>query len=285
MVALIHEGLVRHDTDHPVFHGSYDWHSSVHAHWAALRASREFGHTSHQTHLLNRLTGHRFRRELDALLTDDTFEMPYGRAWLLLLCRELEREYGVDSGPATERVASTLGNWLYSKPLKADTGEYQNHSWAVLQLYKWYVHRGADEQAKQLQRRVSVELVTGGLTPQQDVDRAEFFSRWGMQALTIGHVLGVDALRHWLSTWPVEVPTPIVAYRSVHHLGLNASRAWALHMVGEVAPTGGWRKAYLHHVRASVSLLPSHGEDYVAFGHWVPQFVVYAWLLDAARHG
>ena len=34
--------------------------------------------------------------------------------------------------------------------------------------------------------------------------------------------------------------------------------------------------AYHRHVEASLQLMEGYADDYVAFGHWVPQFIVYA---------
>src|SRR4030095_6808193 len=36
----IAEAIQRRDTRHAIFHGCYDWHSAVHAHWALLRIGR-----------------------------------------------------------------------------------------------------------------------------------------------------------------------------------------------------------------------------------------------------
>ena len=41
----IHTAAQREDTGHAVFHGCYDWHSAVHAHWALLRVARVTGQT------------------------------------------------------------------------------------------------------------------------------------------------------------------------------------------------------------------------------------------------
>jgi Protein of unknown function (DUF2891) len=52
---------------HPVFYGSYDWHSCVHSYWMLAR----------------------LRRRFLAAPTERGFERPYGWAWLLKLAEEL----------------------------------------------------------------------------------------------------------------------------------------------------------------------------------------------------
>lgn len=76
-----------------VFTGSFDWHSSVHAHWALLSIARLTHDTPLQRKLLSRLTPENIEAER-AFLNDVKnieFEMPYGRAWLLLMLAELSK--------------------------------------------------------------------------------------------------------------------------------------------------------------------------------------------------
>src|SRR2546423_1314526 len=80
---------------HPVFYGSFDWHSCVHGYWMLVRLHRRF-----------ETLRARIRPVIDAQVTPDnvaqelaylrdpirrTFERPYGMAWLLLLGAELAR--------------------------------------------------------------------------------------------------------------------------------------------------------------------------------------------------
>ena len=43
LAGIIARSIVRTDTTHAVFHGCYDWHSSVHGHWALVRVARVTG--------------------------------------------------------------------------------------------------------------------------------------------------------------------------------------------------------------------------------------------------
>ena len=76
-----------------VFTGSYDWHSSVHAHWALLSMARLTDDVQLQRKLLSRLTPQNLEAERTFLNTAENveFEMPYGRAWLLLMLAELSK--------------------------------------------------------------------------------------------------------------------------------------------------------------------------------------------------
>src|SRR5215510_11799507 len=83
-------------TLHPVFWGSYDWHSCVHMHWTLVRLLRRFPAHSladeTRAHLGGRLTRAAVAGELTTLRGPhrQTFERPYGWGWLLKLAAELE---------------------------------------------------------------------------------------------------------------------------------------------------------------------------------------------------
>lgn len=90
---------------HPIFYGSFDWHSSVHGHWLLVRALRnypELGQGADVRRLLDeRFTPDNVKAEvayLDQPLRA-TFERTYGWAWLLKLAAEL-RVVVKDPAPA-----------------------------------------------------------------------------------------------------------------------------------------------------------------------------------------
>ncbi len=74
-----------------VFRNSFDWHSSVHAHWASLSIARLTGDLKSEQAILARLSDQALERERDYLAKNPTFELPYGRAWLAVLLDELAR--------------------------------------------------------------------------------------------------------------------------------------------------------------------------------------------------
>src|SRR5262249_37414877 len=96
---LLH--VVRSDDDvapphelHPVFHGSFDWHSAVPGHWGVLRVLRcasDAGVARDAWPVLERrLVAERLGGERRYLATPERagFERPYGLAWLLQLAAE-----------------------------------------------------------------------------------------------------------------------------------------------------------------------------------------------------
>jgi hypothetical protein len=86
---------------HPVFYGSFDWHSSVHGHWLLVRAITRFPKLAQSADVI-RLLDARFTQENIAAevayLNQNlraTFERTYGWAWLLKLAAELEEGFNL----------------------------------------------------------------------------------------------------------------------------------------------------------------------------------------------
>ena len=99
---------------HPVFYGSFDWHSSVHGHWLLIRALRMFPEVAQADEvralLDRRLTPEAIAGEVAYLSQKGraTFERPYGWGWLLKLAAELHFN---DSKPLTPALAAAFKRW------------------------------------------------------------------------------------------------------------------------------------------------------------------------------
>src|SRR5258708_2086524 len=80
---------------HPMFYGSFDWHSSVHGHWLLVRALRNYPELGHAPELIalldKRFTPEKVAAEVEYLgqKLRETFERTYGWAWLLKLAAEI----------------------------------------------------------------------------------------------------------------------------------------------------------------------------------------------------
>ncbi|SHH63495.1 DUF2891 family protein [Halobaculum gomorrense] len=80
---------------HPVFYGCFDWHSAVHSHWCLVRALRVFPEHPDREAIVagidEQLTPDGVAGEIAWFDEHETFERPYGWAWLLALAAELDR--------------------------------------------------------------------------------------------------------------------------------------------------------------------------------------------------
>lgn len=97
---------------HPAFHGSLDWHSSVHMQWSALRlASSGLVQPERAEHLLGLLDGRlgpeQVRAEVAYLRAHPGFERPYGWGWALALVAEA-RAVVAEQRPGHEQARTWL---------------------------------------------------------------------------------------------------------------------------------------------------------------------------------
>jgi hypothetical protein len=82
---------------HPIFYGSFDWHSCVHAYWLLARLLRRHPDSPRSERIRaifhSAFSPAHVSAELAYLARPytDGFERPYGWAWLLMLAAELAR--------------------------------------------------------------------------------------------------------------------------------------------------------------------------------------------------
>ena len=105
----------RHNT--PIFYGCYDWHSSVHSHWMLVRLARLYPEAPYVDRALALLSSNfaptNFVGEFKYLSAGhrQTFERPYGLAWLLQLGAEL-RQWPAEYAQAWAVGIEPLETWV-----------------------------------------------------------------------------------------------------------------------------------------------------------------------------
>ena len=109
----------------PAFYGCYDWHSAVHGHWLLARLARLFPSAPFAREALAALHSNITAAHIAGEVAyfngtgRETFERPYGLAWLLQLSAEL-REWSTPEGrslaatiaPLEATVVARLNAWL-----------------------------------------------------------------------------------------------------------------------------------------------------------------------------
>jgi hypothetical protein len=128
---VIAEGIVTTSPHHAsskggssLFAGSWDWHSAVHAHWALLCIARVRNDKVLEAWLDKRLTDKALRAERDYLKKNAGFELPYGRAWLLMVLFELRRRSrkSAEITKLTEETQESVVGWLERSSFPELTG-------------------------------------------------------------------------------------------------------------------------------------------------------------------
>ncbi len=287
-VPILKDAIERKDTEHAIFHGCYDWHSSVHGHWALLRIARTVKrHKALADRVLERFTATALEAESADLVKRPAFELPYGRAWFLRLAIEAD---SIKPHEPLRRVASvqakTLIEYLEKGSPTPASREYANDAWALVQVHAFFRYVKDDAGCSRVEEIVRERFLGDEkLSFGSDNERQEFFSRFGNWVHLIAETLDETTLHAFLKKRPIADADlkPIVhAKPRPHHFGMNWSRAWALKKLSRKAPEAErkrFEQAYEAHVRQGLKEFAAHKGDYAAYDHWVPQFAVYALTL------
>jgi len=125
---------------HPIFYGSYDWHSCVHSYWMLARLLRRFPGIAAASAIRGlfdeQLTGEKIAAE-GAYLAAPTargFKRPYGWAWLLKLAEELtchDRAWGAALAPLAEAFAQRFRDFLPLATYPVRVGAHFNTAFAL----------------------------------------------------------------------------------------------------------------------------------------------------------
>ena len=268
------------DTEHVIFHGCWDWHSSVHGHWALLESSHLLDDKENLEWVSERLQSKNMEEEIRYLKDNPEFEMPYGRAWYLRLMMRLEQITGFgDYKCLVQEIALDLREWIENSIRDPSISEYKNPSWALIQLHDWGMHFEDSETVDWVIKKTKENFLEPKINMNLDREgTGEFFSLWGLQTYLIYTALGADELSKWLEDdYNLSVVDDL---NTDHHLAINASRAWGFDCAYLATSDQKWKMAYDEHVQVSIDLHPVWKNDRRAYAHWVPQFTLYSILMD-----
>jgi hypothetical protein len=282
-------------TLHPIFHGSFDWHSCVHGWWQVMRLLRRFPDMPEAAAIHARadamLVRDKAAGELAYLQRPGAagFERPYGWAWLLALHDELgrheERRWAEALEPLASAFAARFHGFLPRLTYPIRVGTHPNSSFAMLLAHRWAAGHDPALAALIAARALDwFEQDRGCQAWEPGGD--EFLSPALMEAHLMRHVLPAAEFTAWFDAFLPEIPETLlnpafVSDRSdgkIAHLdGLNLSRAWCWRGIAAAMPAGHRVVAMAgdaadRHLAAS---LPHIADDYMG-EHWLASFVVLA---------
>jgi hypothetical protein len=287
---------------HPIFFGSYDWHSCVHGYWLLARLMRRYPDLSAAPRITalfdEHITSANVAAECAYLDRPEarSFERPYGWGWLLALQAELDHHKDGAGRRAAERLyplaeafALRFSAFLPLADYPIRTGVHSSTAFA-LRLAADYAEPNDPDLFALMRDKVLVwyggDRAAQAWEPSQD----DFLSPTLMEAECMRRFLAPQAFAAWFADFlpraaagePATLFTPArVSDRSdgkIAHLdGLNFSRAWcwraiagALGDAHPVAPRA--RAAADTHIAAS---LPHVAGDYMG-EHWLATFALLA---------
>ncbi|HEU4722355.1 MAG TPA: DUF2891 domain-containing protein [Gemmatimonadaceae bacterium] len=287
----------------PAFYGCYDWHSSVHGHWLLARLVRTFPNerfaTDASAALEANLTPAHIAGEVAYLTAPgrETFERPYGLAWLLQLGAEL-RETRTPAAaalssalkPLEAAVVARLEAWVPKLAYPIREGEHAQTAFAFGLILDY-----ARETHPALATMVVTKLREFHLRDRDcpihyEPSGQDFLSPCIAEADVMRRVLPPAEFAAWLTAFLPRLPTTdsgawlplgVVTDKSdgklAHLDGLNLSRAWMLEGIAAGLPSDDPRRRALLAAAASHAaggLAAVTGEHY-AGGHWLGSFATY----------
>jgi hypothetical protein len=287
---------------HPIFYGSFDWHSCVHGWWQLLRLIRLYPDLE---------AAPAIRARADAMFVPDKvagelaylerpgaagFERPYGWAWMLALHDEASRHdasWAATLEPLALFFARRFADFLPRLTYPLRVGTHFNSGFALTLAWDW-----AGERDSALRHEIAT-VARDWFGKDRDCQAwepggDEFLSPALCEAMLISRVLAAASFRSWFDAFlphvgagePASLFTPaIVSDRTdgkIAHLdGLNLTRAWCWRVIaaklGPSHPVAARAEATAAaHLAVS---LPHLGDDYMG-EHWLATFALLA--LEAA---
>jgi hypothetical protein len=281
---------------HPIFFGSFDWHSCVHGYWLLMRTLRLFPETAAaaptRALLDEMLTAENVAGELAYLDRAYTggFERPYGWAWLLALHAEAQRHeagWADNLAPLAEAFAARFLIYLPKLTYPIRTGTHFNTAFAMILALGWAEANHA-ALAGLIRDRAADYYGSDRDCPAWEPGGDDFLSGALTEALLMRRVLGPAEFATWFAAFlprlaegdPASLFAPaFVSDRSdgkIAHLdGVNLSRAWCWRGIAdalEPALALLAREAADAHLDAS---LPHVAGDYMG-EHWLATFALLA---------
>ncbi|MCX8998993.1 DUF2891 domain-containing protein [Rhizobiaceae bacterium BDR2-2] len=289
---------------HPVFYGSYDWHSCVHSYWMLAYLLRRFPaiETAGDIRALfdAQLVPEKIAAECAYLAAPSArgFKRPYGWGWLLKLAAELaglpERRWSDTLRPLAGIFADRYRDFLPLATYPVRVGTHFNTAFS-LRMAADYAETADDDALLNLLRDTALRWygADAACPAWGEPSGDDFLSPALIEAECMRRLLPADDFPAWFEaflpglsrTHPPALFEPArVSDRSdgkIAHLdGLNLSRAWCWRALASALPAGDDRiaamlKAADRHLAAS---LPHVAGDYMG-EHWLASFATLA--LDA----
>ena len=288
---------------HPIFYGSFDWHSCVHGYWLLCRLLRMFPALPDAA---------RVRALLDAQITPEnvagelayleqpgrgTFERPYGWAWLLMLQAELAR-HADDDGRRRAQTLAPLARAFAQRFLRhlpyaaypVRAGTHANSAFALALALEYATSCRDDSLFGLVRDKARAWFANDADCQAWEPGGEDFVSPALIEAECMRRVLRAPEYAMWLRRFlprlehgePASLFAPVTVSdrtdgRIAHLDGLNLSRAWCFRSIARSLDAGDARRAPVlsaadAHVRAS---LPHVATDY-AGEHWLATFAVLA---------
>ncbi|HEY2750403.1 DUF2891 domain-containing protein [Phenylobacterium sp.] len=285
---------------HPIFFGSFDWHSCVHGYWllaALLRREPGIPEASAIGDLFDdAFTDAKVAGEVAYLARAASrgFERPYGWGWLLKLQAELlshrDRPWAGKLQPLATAFAERFFDFLPKANYPVRTGVHSSTAFAIALAQDYAAAVGDAALTRLFLEKARAWYLSDRDAQAWEPSGDEFLSATLMEAECLRRILPAEEFASWLKDFlpraaqrqPASLFAPaVVSDRSdgkIAHLdGLNFSRAWCWRELAATLapddPLASLAEATAQeHLEAS---LPHVAGDYMG-EHWLASFALLA---------
>ncbi|HEX5280387.1 MAG TPA: DUF2891 domain-containing protein [Micropepsaceae bacterium] len=287
---------------HPVFFGSFDWHSCVHSYWLLATLYRLFPDNPEsaaiRTLFDESLTAGKAAGEYAYLARSQSraFERPYGWAWLLRLQAELlrqgEKTWSSNLRPLADAIVERFREWLPRATYPVRVGTHGNTAFA-LRLAFDFAQTVRDVEFFELLRSTAIRWYAEDKEDRcREPSGEDFLSPALTEAQCMACALPPDEFRGWFARFlprlaqgeprclfePAQVSDRSDG-RIVHLDGLNLSRAWSwFEIAARVSADEPLRKLAVDMAERHLSsALTRISGDYMG-EHWLATYALLALL-------
>ncbi|MEP6766768.1 MAG: DUF2891 domain-containing protein [Gemmatimonadaceae bacterium] len=298
---------------HPIFYGSFDWHSCVHGYWLLANILRRFPEAPEATRIRYLFNAHfttanvAVERDYAAHPAHAGFERPYGWAWLLMLSAELSRNDSEEGTrwfnalqPLADVFVNSFLNFLPRATYPIRTGTHYNTAFA-LALASEYCSAVNNAELGAVLKTAAIRWYGNDVdAPAWEPSGDDFLSATLVEAECMRRLLPAADFISWFEKFlprmsdrqPATLFEPaMVSDRTdgkIAHLdGLNLSRAWCWKsLTGTILNNTAAHQRVRIIAAASASLhlqvsLPHVSGDYMG-EHWLATYAMLA--LDAGEY-
>ncbi len=295
---------LRPSTQHPLFFGSFDWHSCVHMHWSLARLLN-LHPSSAEAKAISAWFDRQFtsgRAEKEVLYFEKFgnkfWERPYGWGWVLKLYAELAvcvhpqaKAWRAGLQPLADYLSDAMFDHLRNAPAPVRHGVHSNSAFSMIHALRYattvgdldFIELVHDKAHAWFDNDVDYRMA-------YDFSAEDFLSPALTESLLMSITLPMIEFRHWLDDFLPDLKAGHyegfganqVANESdarlVHNHGLNLSRAWCLRGIMQSLDTHDprWQRfgelAGASEVAAQAAIT---GGEYVST-HWLISFALLA---------
>lgn len=285
---------------HPAFYGCFDWHSSVHAHWALVNLLKLFPDLEKKEAireaLKTSLSPENIQGEIEYFKREesDSYERTYGWAWLLKLSESLQswedplgQELAKNLQPLTGIIVNRFEEFLPKLNYPIRVGEHTNTAFAMSLAYDYAKKVENKQLLEAISKRAQDFYLQDDNCPfTWEPSGYDFLSPCLEEVDIMRRVLPKSAFSLWVDDFMPQlkeqdfnIEVAEVSDRTdgklVHLDGLNFSRAWVLYGLAQQYPKQFGHLKNIADKHVAYSFPNIMGDSYEG-GHWLGTFAIYA---------